>query len=331
MLMAIVVFFIANQIYTVAYWEDDLETIKAKEIYHSFFDNLYKYDVYYFAESSNATSAPEDTCRKSISDFLKEERPNLPLKAIERGALHAGVFKKIIERIPEDCKVKKIIITMNLRSFSNGWVNSPYENNCQEVATAFQPLPALAIKLLLTFKGFDYQEDWKRMETYLKVQDNEFIKGPLPLPYSTVGDWDRATANTCCRDSSGVPDLPKLELACHFVKAYAFNIDTLRHPRIKDFDEIISLCKSKGITIAFIIPAENIELADSLVGKELVAMIKENASLLEKYYLEKGCTVINNLTLVHSNEFVDKNFPTEHYSESGRRRIAANIAKHLKF
>lgn len=65
-------------------------------------------------------------------------------------------------------------------------------------------------------------------------------------------------------------------LACHYIKTYAFQIDTIQNPRIKDFDNIVALAKKRNWNLVFNLMAENIDKAESLVGNELVSFIKQN-------------------------------------------------------
>ena len=82
--------------------------------------------------------------------------------------------------------------------------------------------------------------------------------------------------------------------------------------------------------MVFNILAENIETADSLVGKDLTSLMTQNAKWLESRYSEKGFKVVNNLHILKASNFTDKDFPTEHYDEEGRKIIAKNIASSLK-
>ena len=76
--------------------------------------------------------------------------------------------------------------------------------------------------------------------------------------------------------------------------------------------------------------AENIEYADSLVGKELVFLMKRNRDYLVQRYNKNNCRVIDNLELVTGKEFTDQHWTTEHYSYKGRMIIARNISESLK-
>jgi hypothetical protein len=76
--------------------------------------------------------------------------------------------------------------------------------------------------------------------------------------------------------------------------------------------------------------AENIEQANALVGKELPFLFQQNRDLLIKRYTQMGVTVVDNLTLLPDQDFLDRNWTTEHYNEHGRRSIAFQVAQELK-
>jgi hypothetical protein len=76
--------------------------------------------------------------------------------------------------------------------------------------------------------------------------------------------------------------------------------------------------------------AENVRFADSLVGKDLVFLMRRNRDFLVNRYHRDNCKVIDNLELVPANEFIDQNWTTEHYKFHGRMLIARNLANVLK-
>ena len=123
--------------------------------------------------------------------------------------------------------------------------------------------------------------------------------------------------------------LDKIILACHYIKGYAFNLDE-NNPRIKDFDEISDWCEKQHIPLYLNLMAENVQYADSLVGKELVFLMRENRNYLVKRYNKNNCKVIDNLELVNGKNFIDQTWTTEHYDYLGRMLVARNLADTLK-
>jgi hypothetical protein len=88
------------------------------------------------------------------------------------------------------------------------------------------------------------------------------------------------------------------DLACHYIKGYAFVIDTMTNPRIKDFDEIVAYAKAKHWNLVFNLLAENIQTAKTLVNDELASMIKQNRNMLVRRQI-RGL-VVDQLQMVDS-------------------------------
>jgi hypothetical protein len=325
-----ILFVIGNWIYEHTAWPEDRKKLDQKLLLEEMKNSIPESDLLYFAESSNATYGASDSIRKSISQFTNDCFPGLRIKAIEQGALHAGVFKKIIRYIPEDSKLKGIIVTMNLRSFGTVWINSFHENFCQRMIIANNENPPLFNKMRMVFKMYDYKEDWERQEDFVKDFKNVELYAPFPLKFKTITEWDTYLFQHPVLKADGTPNYEQRDLACHNVKAFAFNIDTLTNPRIKDFDEIVEICKAKNLKLYFTIMPENTEYADSLTGKEVAWMMEINKNILVERYSKKGATMIDNLKLVDGEDYLEQQHVSEHYNQRGRMKVARNIAKVLK-
>jgi hypothetical protein len=124
-------------------------------------------------------------------------------------------------------------------------------------------------------------------------------------------------------------DIKKIELACHYIKAYAFNLDD-RNVRIRDFDNIKKWCEEKNVLLYLNLMAENIQYADSLVGRDLVFLMRQNRDYLVHRYQGGNCKVVDNLEKISGSEFIDQNWTTEHYKFRGRMKIAAHLADSMK-
>jgi hypothetical protein len=116
----------------------------------------------------------------------------------------------------------------------------------------------------------------------------------------------------------------------HYIRTYAFDIDTAKNIRIKDFDEIVKIADNRGWKLVFNLMAENTEKAAQLIGPGLVRIMRNNALLLGSRYSAMGVTVVNNLESVPDSSYLDQNWTTEHYDEAGRKQVAANVAKMMK-
>ena len=287
-------------------------------------------DVYYFAESSNFNVRSDDSLQLTISEITNLFFPTLKVNAVNKPATHAGIYKHWLNQIDLKKKLPKaIVVTMNMRSFDAAWIHSRLETPLQESITLLKPYPNLINRFFLSLNAFDNKTDKQREQMMLDEWKNNELIFPFDFIYKTVRQWDDAMAQGTYLKPDGTWDTEKIGLACHYIKAYAFNINEA-NPRIKDFDEIAAWCSKNKVRLYYNLMAENIQYSDSLVGKELVFLLKQNRDFLVKRYSSSNCTVVDNLELVNGKEFTDQTWTTEHYGYRGRMIIAKNLAGKLK-
>ena len=327
-LLLLIVLVLSNIVYSRWFYEKDIQD-------HSELINLVRNipdsaDIIYIGESSNITVRGDDTDKRGISHFIGDFYPGLNTYDITKPASHAGIFKVLMENIPEENKVKTFIVTLNLRSFNAQWIYSELETPLQKSMVLIKPYPPLLNRFLLSFKAYDIKTDKERMEEVKAKWKRDEFDLDYDFQFKNVIEWDNWMANRGIADEKGNYDDPKTQQACHYIKTYGFQLDTLKNPRIHDFDDIIKLAQKRGWNLVFNLLAENTEEATELVGGDLINMINENTRILEDYYSRRGVLVVNNLNEVEDEQFIDRNWTTEHYAEKGRKVIAANVAQALK-
>jgi hypothetical protein len=317
-----------NICYKKTFWKDDLD--KHSDMLWEQLNQQYDKDILYYGESSNFATDSNDVCKKSISDLAAEFYPGLKLGTVGRPAMHAGIYLAVIRKLSPTTKVKTIIVTLNMRSFGADWIHSHLESYLMKTKIMYQPYPDIANRFLLSLNAFENKTEKQREKDKKAQWAREQLVFPYPFKYKNVIDWNRAMAYGGYLKPDGTWDTPKIELACHYIKTYGFQINTSTNPRIKDFDEIVNVCKAKKINVVFNLLAENVQHADSLVGKDLIFLMKQNRDLLVDRYSKMGVIVVDNLELVNDKEFIDQNWTTEHYKENGRKIIAKNLAEKMK-
>ena len=283
-------------------------------------------DILYFGESSNFWIAENDKDRRTISDMINDSIDGYRLSGIAASGSHAGNYLPVIKHIENNSKVKYLVVTLNLRSFDKPWVYSNLESNLNRINCFYDGENQLMNRLKAAFQYYDQPSEKEQENKMLKAFEFDTLKVNFPLKHNTIKTW-------CEQEKFPLPgggeDFPKRELADHYIKAYAFQIDVNSNPRIKDFDEIVEVCKKKNIKLFFNLMSENVNYADSLVGKELVYFMKSNRDILVDRYQKKGVIVIDNLEKVDAKSFGEKNWTTEHYDEIGRMKIALNVRDSL--
>lgn len=328
-LIILITVFVSAFVYKKIYWVPELKDqgpmlFNLKEFqWHN--------DVLYLGESSNYWVSPDDADKRSISDMINDSINGARLSGMQVPAYHAGMFLPIVKLIEPAARVKHLVITMNLRSFDKPWIYSTQEAALMRTKCFYYNAPPIFNRLCATLGFYDQPSADEQDKKMLHCFEFDTLKVNFPLKHNTIKRW-------CEQEKFPLPgggeDFPKRELADHYIKAYAFQIDTLTNPRIKDFDEIVKVCKQKNIKIYFNILSENTYWADSLVGPELVYFMRANRDLLVKRYTAMGAIVIDNLEAVPGKCFGEKNWTTEHYDQKGRmiiaRHVAAILSKEMK-
>lgn len=317
-----------NFIYSLTFFKSDLKE-KSTEILE-IKQTQENTDIYYFGESSNITFKPGDSTQSSISQLTNLFFPSLRITNINKYATHGGIYKHWIKEI--DLKKKKpaaVIITLNLRSFDAAWIHSKLETQLQESMVLTRPYPKLFNRFCLSLQAFDNKTEQQREQDMLEDWRTKPLVFPYTFKYKTTAEWDYGMAQGTYVKPDGSWDMEKIALACHYIKGYAFNLDE-SNPRIRDFDEIAGWCSKNKVNLYLNLMAENIAYADSLVGKDLVFLMKQNRDFLVKRYAKGNCSVVDNLELVRGKEFIDQNWTTEHYDYKGRMRIAKHLAENLE-
>ncbi len=277
-------------------------------------------DVVYTSASSNFSPDPWHESHKKISEFIGESNPELLIEAFNIPASHARIHTILLRRIPPSSSIRTVIATVNLRSFGADWQNSILETPLNKKNVMYADRPPLLNRFLVSLNFYDNKSDLERENIKLDLWAQTTL--PLERVKSNVIDW-------CAEEKWGDWTNPKRQLADQFIKQYAFVLDE-SNATVHEFDAMIEICKERNWKLIMHILPENIEKADSLVGSDLTDLMVQNATWLERRFIGKGATVINNVDLLPSSCFTDKDFPTEHYNEVGRRSIASSFSNKLK-
>jgi hypothetical protein len=317
---------VLDVLYAMTRYEKDLDEKSAEVVMIR--QTLDTTDVYYFGESSNVTYRNDDSTKKSISGLIAMFFPGLRFTNINKYATHAGIYRHWLTQMKKK-KPKAIIVTLNLRSFDAAWIHSDLETQLQESIVFTRPLPKILNRFCLSLQAFDNKTVEQREKDMLADWRNTQLRFPFPFKYRTASEWDQGMAAGGYLKPDGSWDQPRIELACHYIKAYAFNIDD-KNPRTKDVDAIVAWCKEHKVKLFLNLLAENIQYADSLAGTELVFLMKENRNYLVKRYSDGNVMVIDNLESVPGHDFIDQNWTTEHYGYKGRMTIAKHVVDSMR-
>lgn len=285
-------------------------------------------DIVYLGESSNHTYSDSDTDKRFICEMIDDLLPEHHVGNLAKDACHAGVYYDILRNIPRSNGVKTAIVTVNLRSFTSEWIYSNLEPALRKEQIMMKKAPALYKRTLLAFKAYPQWSEKERSSLVRNGFKRQTFSLPHPSPYHNANDWDRAIGGSFTLFNGTQPSMDTIALACHYIKHFACTLDD-NNPRIKDLDKIVQLCKQRGWQPVFNILAENVDQIDSLCGPDLLYLLGQNAQYIVNRYEPQGVIVVNNLKGVRDSDFRDRDFPTEHYKQTGRQTIAKNVADAL--
>jgi hypothetical protein len=324
--LLLIITIVLNFIYVFTIYDRDLR-MKSPIVFHIRDLNDSSADVIYISDCSNTNTVDEDSVKTTILENINQFYPRLRMRALDAAASHAGVFKYWVDEF--DFKNKKpgcIILTVNLRSFNTSWINSNLENQLQESIVLMKPYPKLANRFLISLKAYDHKPNTEREQ---QIQSDWKTIPLLNAPYRTVKEWDSVMSNGSYLKPDGSWDFDKIGLACHYIKGFAFNIND-KNPRLADIDRIVKWGNENGVKIYLNLIPENTQYAASLVSKDLLFLMRENADFIVKRYSTKNCVVLDHLELLPGEYFTEKNWTTEHYSYKGRMMIAKAVASEIK-
>lgn len=312
-----------NQIYSRYIYPFDLKKIDLADSLSRVKDTC---QILYLGESSNFSFSWSDRDRRRISDFVADYYPSLSVGTLNKGALHAGIYLRLLEQIPKDSKLETVIVTLNLRSFGPDWIHSKLESLLQRDILLLSPGPKLWNRFRMGLKAYYNPNETQRKA----LQQWHYTKDPLgpECTYPTAQVWMNAIEEYKAQPPLTLESDRKLAL--NFIRLFAFSIDTLSNPRIHDLDRIARLARKRGWHLIFNLLSENVEKARQLTGDDLPHLMQHNRDILVKRYSRMGAVVVDNLTTVDSAYFIDKDWPTEHYTEPGRKAVARKVALALK-
>lgn len=286
--------------------------------------------IVYVGESSNITFGLEENNHRKISEYTADYFPAVKMGDMTKSAAHAQTYYYLLKQIPKDAPVETVVVTMNLRSFGASWIYSRLETALRKQLVLMQDYPPLLNRFLLALKAYPIHTEEEWSEITLEHWKTDSLDFPYPFSHPSTAEWDSSQAWTGFWNADGTKNQAKTELACHYIKTYAFNI-TDDNPRLDDFDAIVDLCHKRGWHLVLNLMAENVDKANELVGEDLLFLMRRNRDyLLQRYGSLDDVVVVDNMSLVRDVNFIDQDWTTEHYYEEGRRIVADNVAEALK-
>jgi hypothetical protein len=312
--LLLIIVAISNLIYINTTYKMDVS--KDSNVIQKFERAVEKADVLFFSASPNAAVEQFDADQRTLAQMMDDLLAGQKVEAVDTGGIHAGVFKNLIKIISSESKVKTVVVEMNYRSFGADWIYSKLENAIQKQMVFYNNRPKVINRFLQGLNYYTSVSDKEREASIEYHWQNDSL--PFAPPRSFVKTW-------CDVEKWGDWTHPKRQLADAYIKNFAFVLNE-KNPRVRDFDEIVEICKEKKLQLVFVILPENLEECEKLVDKDLVNLMKSNKDWLVNRYTERGATVVDCFDNVADSCFTERYFPSEHYNEIGRLIVASAVA-----
>lgn len=365
LLVACVVFFIANYFYTNTFYPKERQQFSpvSRKLDSAFLEG----DVLYFGESSNTSFNPwTDTLGYSVSDFLQMYLPWHRVSGVSHDGYHVGLFSQMLGLMPDHwtstkAKPKTIVITVNMRSFGpSAMFNGNEASNQQEAIFYSHRLPLLN-RMFVSLHHYD-NRDSREMERakiqWWRTHDLRMAAdkiGSEKSPYNFINNNPQyPTAKRWVQDLM-VTHINQPEKIRHmaeaYVKEFAFVLND-KNPRVQDFSRIVKKCQSENVNLIFLLLMPNRDHAQQLFGNSLTTYIDYNLNFLRDRMArwEDDCDGSNaivsfvDLPMLYAehckqgrlmaaengfamgSHYTDQWYPTEHVDAHVRQFIAKKIA-----
>ncbi len=272
-IILIVALIVLNFIYKVTLWKSDMEEYSG--VYQKI-ENAKNADILYLGDCSDSYFGKENEGEKGIGQLLDSLLLDKNVETISEIGFHAGMYYSILNQVPDESKIKTVIVTMNLRSFSELIMNNYTSNSInQRLIILDNNYPVLLNRFFLSFrKAKLYTGD-----EYIAMRIKGWKENKITLQstqYKTLYAWKQAFENgECANYNKNWNELMK-EKGLAFITNYGFQINPKENLRISDFDKIVSLSNKRNWQLIFHLLPENIQESKELVGEYLIELIKYN-------------------------------------------------------
>lgn len=344
-LVIIIAFLILlNFIYSRYFFDADVQ--KFSRVKPKIEDAFNNGEIVYLGESSNTSFNPwTDTLSQSISDFIQLYLPDSSIKAITHEGYHPGLFRQMLNLIPDDPsnrKVNTIILGVNMRTCGPSAIHSGNEASNQREALFYSQRPPLLSRIFMGLHFYDSRGELERTRMKFQWWRTQTIKTASfsNLKYNTAFEWI-TELDKIYGDS--IPEEIK-HMASAYIKEFAFILDD-DNPRVQDLKSIVKLCDDHNIKLLFHILPPNRFHASMLfshyegelmiMDTTLTQIMDYNYEFLKARFKNWGVPFVDNYKLKSAwgenkgGRFTDQWYPTEHYDAVIRRDIAETIAAEL--
>lgn len=293
--------FVATLIFVVAYflfaifinhYPEKLDFRIPNQLKYQIDNNI---DFVILGSSVNKSFNPEDTDKRSIAQMFGPLLPNHTARGVSHEAFGMDVFYEMINYLSSNSNKVRIIVPINLRSFSPIWDKRPQWQFVKE-KYYISGLP-----------------DWVNFRLYKEYDQNDFNQSIIYYNDSVLGTL-KSIMNTINNEHEE-------SMKRAFITNY---MQFLRHDnrKLNALKSICNLAQDNSIKILFYYTPIDIQKARYLKIANFQNTIEINKNIINKIIKSHNLKVVDYSFELESDYFDYNHLPNEHMNMKGRLKIA---------
>jgi len=276
-------------------------------------------DILFLGDSSNFKGCNRDEDKRPISEMLQGLLPDERVLTIDHAAYHMDVYLAYCRYVAKrNNKISKVLIPINLRSFSVSWDQRPGWQFEKE-------------QLLLDHGGIRhlFWPFFKPLSIFKAVKLNPISPEAYDeMPVFCVDEPMGKVKEFTSPDYDNVTDR---ETVKQLVFQYMYRL-TPDHAKLEAMLKIPEVLKPHGVEAVFYITPIDVEIGEKYLSGRFKERVRENTKIVKDLLQSKNVPLIDLSESVPTDLFAwrDEKYPNEHLDQRGRLFVAEKLFERIK-
>lgn len=269
----------------------------------------------HFGDSVLRHVAAEDRDRRNLHGMLQAALPDERLGSVEGDGSSMEVYLACVQYLArQDRRPKRLLIPVNLRSFSMEWDPRPeYQARLDRLRLRYGDLAALGFRKPLSI--------WK-IYPMTPLSREEYLR----LPVVAQGRRIASVADLVEKDRTA-PGMGRLESQFWF--RYGYDLAP-EHRKLAAMERLVAEARSAGMEPLFYILPLDLAAGERAAGPAFREQATKNLRTI--LHRVTGAPILDLSAAVGSDDFdwAHTGYPNEHLNERGRRKVARELESFLR-
>jgi len=271
----------------------------------------------HFGDSVQRSTSPADRDRRNLHEMLQAGLADERMGSLQSDAGSMELYLACARYLArQDRRPRRLLIPVNLRSFSPEWDPRPeYQLRLELLRLRFGDPIALGFRTPLSL--------WKIYPLH-PLSREEYHRMPV------VADGRRiASVGELIEGSRTAPGKTRLESQFLFRYGVALTPD---HRKLRAMEAIVDTCRGAGMEPVFYVYPVDVAAAEGAAGPFLREQILRNVQLIRTRMTARNAKILDLSGALPSGAFdwQASGTPHEHLNEQGRGAVAAELQKFLQ-